>query len=129
MINVWHAHAVQQIADLMEVQDAEDYSSLDCRGRVLLCINGGYGGFVSPIQVEQERFWRQSHSNLACTSRRVRCRPGAFSHDHTHPLSKGTSALILGANAFERLPQEIFDNSVRRNLALKPHSLSFVNSS
>ncbi len=30
----------------MEVEDAEDDGTLDCGGRVLLSINGGYGGFV-----------------------------------------------------------------------------------
>ncbi len=63
---VRHAHAVQQIANLMEVQDAEDYSSLDCGGRVLLCIiNGGYGGFVSPILAGTTRLRpAEAHSSL-----------------------------------------------------------------
>ncbi len=46
-IHVRHAHAVQQITNIMEVQDAENYCSLDCRGQVLLCINDRCGGFVS----------------------------------------------------------------------------------
>ncbi len=44
-INVWHAHAAQQIAGLMQVRDAESYGSLspDRVGQALLRINGCYG--------------------------------------------------------------------------------------
>jgi hypothetical protein len=34
-IHVRHDHAVQQIANLMEVQGAKNYGSLDCGGSVL----------------------------------------------------------------------------------------------
>ncbi len=37
-IDVWHGHAVQQVADHVEVEDTEDHSALDGRGRVLLSI-------------------------------------------------------------------------------------------
>ena len=40
-VDVRHDYAVQQVADHVEVEDAEDDGSLDCGGRVLLCIGCG----------------------------------------------------------------------------------------
>ncbi len=54
-IHVWNAHAVQQVANLTEVQGAEKYGSLGCGGREvlstdnLMMIDSCCRGFVSPI--------------------------------------------------------------------------------
>jgi hypothetical protein len=48
-IDVWHTYAVQQVADLVEVKDAEDHGSRDCGGRVMLSMDGCHGGPVPPI--------------------------------------------------------------------------------
>ncbi len=43
-----HGHAVKQVADLVQVEDAEDHCALDGRGQVLLSIGGWMQGPKSP---------------------------------------------------------------------------------
>ncbi len=81
----------------MEVQDAEDYSSLDCEGRVLVCTNSGYGGFASLILAGTTRLRpAEAHSALRdYTFRRAPCawRDAGRQEDLN---SKGTSVLKRG---------------------------------
>ena len=58
-VDVWHDHAVQQVADHVEVEDAEDDCALDCAGLVLLCIGCRLRGLVPHRPSAPTRIWAE----------------------------------------------------------------------